>query len=111
VIASARPCPPVPPHNLHGKEGVDGSSPSEGFAKAPEIGAFSFGSICTYSSVQWGWSPLWSLQVENAPVLASRGRENGVQRQPNARWRVHDGGGSEKTSATAYCFLEVRPLW
>ena len=30
VIASARPCPPVPPQNLHGKEGVDGSSPSEG---------------------------------------------------------------------------------
>jgi hypothetical protein len=29
VIASARPCPPVPPLNLHGKEGVDGSSPSE----------------------------------------------------------------------------------
>jgi hypothetical protein len=30
VIASARPCPPVPPQDLHGKEGVDGSSPSEG---------------------------------------------------------------------------------
>ena len=30
VIASARSCPPVPPLNLHGKEGVDGSSPSEG---------------------------------------------------------------------------------
>ena len=30
VIASARRCPPLPPLNLHGKEGVDGSSPSEG---------------------------------------------------------------------------------
>jgi hypothetical protein len=30
------------PENIHGKEGVDGSSPSEGSAKAPEIGAFSF---------------------------------------------------------------------
>jgi hypothetical protein len=28
--------------HLHGKEGVDGSSPSEGSAKAPEIGAFSY---------------------------------------------------------------------
>jgi hypothetical protein len=27
----------------HGKEGVDGSSPSEGFAKAPDIGAFFVG--------------------------------------------------------------------
>ena len=26
--------------NLHGKEGVDGSSPSEGSAKAPHVGAF-----------------------------------------------------------------------
>src|SRR6266498_3167073 len=33
VIASARPCTPVPPQNLHGKEGVDGSSPSEGLTK------------------------------------------------------------------------------
>jgi hypothetical protein len=39
VIASARPCPPVPPTNLHGKEGVDGSSPSEGSAQPREIGA------------------------------------------------------------------------
>jgi hypothetical protein len=35
VIASARPCPPVPPVNLHGKEGVSGSSPEEGFYKRP----------------------------------------------------------------------------
>ena len=37
MIARARPCPPVPPQNLHGKEGVDGSSPSEGFGKALQI--------------------------------------------------------------------------
>ena len=35
VIASDRPCPPVPHRNLHGKEGVDGSSPSEGFRLFP----------------------------------------------------------------------------
>jgi hypothetical protein len=30
VIADARACTRVPPVNFHGKEGVDGSSPSEG---------------------------------------------------------------------------------
>jgi hypothetical protein len=30
------------PKSFHGKEGVDRSSPSEGSAKAPEIGAFSY---------------------------------------------------------------------
>ena len=35
MIANARRCPPVPPPNLHGKEGVDGSSPSEGFVLLP----------------------------------------------------------------------------
>jgi hypothetical protein len=28
---SARPCTPIPPENLHGKEVVDGSSPLAGF--------------------------------------------------------------------------------
>src|SRR5437867_3990399 len=39
------------PFGFHGKEGVDGSSPSEGSAKAPEIGAFSFASTCKLSNV------------------------------------------------------------
>jgi hypothetical protein len=30
------------PKGAHGKEGVDGSSPSEGFAKAPHIGPFEY---------------------------------------------------------------------
>ena len=38
MIANVRPCPPVPPLNLHGKEGVDGSSPSEGFEKSLQMG-------------------------------------------------------------------------
>jgi len=50
----------------HGKEGVDGSSPSEGSAKAPEIGAFSFSSTCRDSFMRWVWSRLWSFRVENA---------------------------------------------
>jgi hypothetical protein len=35
VAAHAGPCPPLPPQDLHRKEGVDGSSPSEG-SKNPE---------------------------------------------------------------------------
>jgi hypothetical protein len=34
---------------LHGKEGVDGSSPSEGSVKAPLSGAFLLGAICRLS--------------------------------------------------------------
>src|SRR5512132_2353629 len=59
------------PATFHGKEGVDGSSPSEGFAKAPHNWAFCFGSTCRFSNVGQVWSPLWSLQVENA-LLESR---------------------------------------
>src|SRR5437588_761495 len=51
--------------HLHGKEGVDGSSPSEGSAKAPEIGAFAFRSTCSRPNVRWVWSCLWSFRVEN----------------------------------------------
>jgi hypothetical protein len=40
VIASDRRCPPAPPQNLHGKEGVDGSSPSEGLYEMPANGDF-----------------------------------------------------------------------
>jgi hypothetical protein len=49
----------------HGKEGVSGSSPEEGSAKSPHVGAFSFRSTCSDSNVRWVWSPGWSLQVEN----------------------------------------------
>ena len=45
-------CDPLPP-NLDGKEGVVGSSPTEGSAKAPEIGVFAFRSTCSLSNVRW----------------------------------------------------------
>jgi hypothetical protein len=61
------------PGGAHGKEGVDGSSPSEGSAKAPHIGFCVFGSICRFSNVVQVWSPLWSLQVEKAVVWTSNG--------------------------------------
>ena len=38
MIAGTPPCPRVSPLNLHGKEGVDGSSPSEGLRKSPANG-------------------------------------------------------------------------
>jgi hypothetical protein len=38
VIASARQCPLFAPLNLHGKEGVDGSSPPEGFKSRQKQG-------------------------------------------------------------------------
>ena len=49
--------------HLHGKEGVDGSSPSEGSAKAPHVGAFAFRTTCRFSHVRWVWSCLWSFRV------------------------------------------------
>jgi hypothetical protein len=52
--------------HLHGKEGVGGSSPPEGSAKVPQIASFSFGSACTFSSVHWVWSRLWSFQIRTA---------------------------------------------
>jgi hypothetical protein len=40
------------PRASNGKEGVDGSSPSEGSAKSLLIAAFSVGSTCTSSSMR-----------------------------------------------------------
>jgi hypothetical protein len=54
-----------------GKEGVDGSSPSEGSAKAPQSDAFSVEDVCRMSSMGCVWSPLWSLQVQSARSKAS----------------------------------------
>jgi hypothetical protein len=51
------------PIGSHGKEGVDGSSPSEGSAKMPQIGPFPFRLTCMISSVRRVWSRLWSFQI------------------------------------------------
>ena len=52
----------------HGKEGVGGSSPSEGSAKAEHVGTFAFSATCGLDSVRWVWSRLWSFRVENPAV-------------------------------------------
>jgi hypothetical protein len=63
------------PESFHGKEGVDGSSPSEGSAKASQTGALSLARSCTVSNVRWGRSALWSLQVADTDyVLKDRAR-------------------------------------
>jgi hypothetical protein len=59
-----------PPPHVHGKEGVDGSSPSEGSAKAPHVGAFSVSPTCTGSNVRWKWGRLWSFQAQNVATGA-----------------------------------------
>jgi hypothetical protein len=61
VAADVHSCTPIPPLNLHGKEGVNGSSPLEGSAKAPLVGAFAFRSTCSSSIVQWVWSRFTEL--------------------------------------------------
>jgi hypothetical protein len=62
VVMTAR-VPQYRHPNLHGKEGVNGSSPLEGSAKAPHVGAFVFRSTCSSSTVWWIWSRLWSFRV------------------------------------------------
>ena len=52
VPSQTRACPRFPPRNLNGKEGVDGSSPSEGSAKAQQIGDLSLGLTCTSSRMR-----------------------------------------------------------
>jgi hypothetical protein len=57
-------CHRLPPR-LHGKEGVDGSSPSEGSAKR-RTWRFFFRSSCSPPSVRWVWSLKWSFRVEKS---------------------------------------------
>jgi hypothetical protein len=77
-------CDRLPP-GIHGKEGVDGSSPSEGSAKAAEIAAFSISLACISSSMRWVWSRLWSFQVHDPsvqPHLARLGRPPVLRQRP-----------------------------
>jgi hypothetical protein len=55
----------------HGKEGVDGSSPSEGSKKSLQIASFGLTYICRVCFVRWVWSRLWSFRVENALTAES----------------------------------------
>src|SRR5437870_8645423 len=68
----------------HDKEGVDGSSPSEGSAKAPHVGAFSFRTTCSLSCVRWVWSRLWSFRVVGTRSLVDR-TETSARDMPDTR--------------------------
>jgi hypothetical protein len=77
-------CDRLPP-KLHGKEGVDGSSPSGGSAKAPHVGAFSFMSTCAEPNVRWVWSRLWSFRADEASRWATMGPSATVERPSRTR--------------------------
>ena len=65
------------PFGAHGKEGVDGSSPSEGSAKVQHVAAFAFSPTCRVGSVRWVWSRLWSFALKTARAGAcQRTRES-----------------------------------
>ncbi|HEU6446653.1 MAG TPA: hypothetical protein VFL61_16500 [Gaiellaceae bacterium] len=55
--------------DLNGKEGVDGSSPSEGFQKAPQIGAFSVEGVCAISTMRVSMEPFMEPPDDDANAL------------------------------------------
>jgi hypothetical protein len=65
----------------HGKEGVDGSSPSEGSAKVQHVGAFAFSPTCKVGSVRWVWSCLWSFRVQNGVAGRDAAPDHGPETQ------------------------------
>ena len=82
--------------HLHGKEGVAGSSPAEGFARAPVVGGFLFRATCSLSRVRRVWSRPWSVQFRGLYSGVNIG--NASQRFPpwsatsvheQRRWRTH----------------------
>src|SRR6266508_6371999 len=72
------------PIGAHGKEGVDGSSPSEGSAKAAEIAAFCVEGTCTSPSMRWVWSRLWSFQIQNALLVSAIAARTRISTRPRA---------------------------
>ena len=76
------------PESFHGKEGVDDSSPSEGSAKAPQVGAFSFSSTCSKSNARVAMEPFMKPSREDGDPDQPRSRStsapcNGDERLPS----------------------------
>src|SRR5829696_3192195 len=64
-------CDPLP-ESFHGKEGVDGSSPSEGSAKAPQNGVLCNPSRPTLPPLARVWKAFWKNRSFGAyPAAAS----------------------------------------
>jgi hypothetical protein len=69
------------PETVHGKEGVDGSSPSEGSAKAPHVGAFAFRFTLQVWQRAVGMEPFMELSCSERCRATRRERDSddGVQ--------------------------------
>jgi hypothetical protein len=81
TIASARPCGPTLERRtragavVHGsKEGINGSSPLEGSAKAPHVGAFCVQVDLRGSPRAVGMEPFMSMRVDDVFRAATEGR-------------------------------------
>jgi hypothetical protein len=76
--------------HLHGKEGVDGSSPSEGSAIAPHVGAFAFRLTCRGELCAVGMEPFVELsrRLGTAAAPANDHRDQTCGRCAAARARA-----------------------
>src|SRR5436190_5555717 len=101
------------PREVHGKEGVDGSSPSEGSAKGPQRRLF-LRLTCAFTTVRWVWSPLmepsgheWRRQSR---VFALNARSGDV-RSPLATINSRSRFSSSRLSPTSISASLPAPKW
>ena len=108
-------CRGLPPvaWTFHGKEGVDGSSPSEGSAKGPQRRLF-LRLTCAFTTVRWVWSPLmepsgheWRRQSR---VFALNARSGDV-RSPLATINSRSRFSSSRLSPTSISASLPAPKW
>jgi hypothetical protein len=69
------------PEPFHGKEGVDGSSPSEGSCKSPHTRGFHFLDLLHLVQFAQVWNRFWNTQTKKPLVLSSSVTTN--QRPPS----------------------------
>jgi len=84
---------------LHGKEGVDGSSPSEGSAKPPHAAGFAIRLVCRASTVRWVWSRLWSFAAREGDHRATRCRSG--RRRRSRCWALLGLGSAQRRPSVA----------
>ena len=78
MIVNALACPLLPPQDLHGKEGVDGSSPSEGLNESPGNGAFFVPRAVNRHDLN---RPFWQVLAGCASRHVSKSHLDGVSSQ------------------------------
>jgi hypothetical protein len=57
--------------SLHGEEGVDGSSPSEGFCKSPADAGFLLSQLIALFPARSGMEQIWNNQMLKGSILSS----------------------------------------